>query len=96
MTMNQLVFDLAGIDLEIWDKEKPNKEFREQASSTVGFPPEVKEVIVEKEVIKEVEVIKIKTPPPPPTPPKPETPKPPTPKEEEPKEVDQYLFFKSS
>ncbi|OWF37664.1 titin-like isoform X2 [Mizuhopecten yessoensis] len=88
MTLNSLVFDLAGIDLDTWRKEDLNKELRDQASSALRLTPEPP-----KEPTPPPPPPKEPTPPPPPpkelTPPPPKEPTPPPPSKEltpEPKE----------
>ncbi|XP_052708573.1 titin-like isoform X3 [Crassostrea angulata] len=75
---NDLVLDIAGIDLQTWRKEDMFKETESRAASAMEWQPEVQVKVVEKEVIKEVivqaepKIIEVmKTPPPPP----PESPK---------------------
>lgn len=75
---NDLVLDIAGIDLQTWKKEDMFKETESRAASAMEWQPEVQVKVVEKEVIKEVivqaepKIIEVmKTPPPPP----PESPK---------------------
>lgn len=72
---NDLVLDIAGIDLQTWRKEDMFKETESRAASAMEWQPEVQVKVVEKEVIKEVivqaepKIIEVmKTPPPPPPP----------------------------
>ncbi|XP_060085801.1 protein piccolo-like [Ylistrum balloti] len=86
MTLNSLVFDMTGIDLDTWRKEDLNKEMRDQASSALHLTPEPP-----KEPTPPPPPPKEPTPPPPkePTPPPPKEPTPPPPPKEptpEPKE----------
>lgn len=76
MPFNDLVFEVAGIDLTSWKRDDMFREFADEALSAISFSPEVKTP----------EPPKPKTPEPPkpktPEPPKPQTPelqKPPSP-----------------
>jgi hypothetical protein len=62
MPINDLVFDLAGIDLQTWKREDMFKEFTDEALSAISFTPEVK--TPEPPKLKTPEPPKVKTPEP--------------------------------
>ncbi|XP_064617866.1 uncharacterized protein LOC135481989 isoform X2 [Liolophura sinensis] len=47
--VNELVYDLTGIDLEVTTKENLNKEYRDEALSALAFTPEPHEETVTRE-----------------------------------------------
>lgn len=44
MGVNELVYDLTGIDLDVTTKEDLNKDYRDEALSAIAFTPEPDEV----------------------------------------------------